>query len=107
MQKKDVKVMSENEFEDELEKMYWDFDAERAKKSKCERLNFKMFMRIASRLRVERNQDNSWYERRELPPLNTTVEWDEWGHGNWSCSQKYDFFFCNSDSLNGLIHPHF
>ena len=76
----DGKVMSENEFEDELEKMYWDFDAERAKKAKCERLNFKMFMRIASGLRVERKQGNSWHERGELPPVGCECVWvDESG----------------------------
>ena len=80
MQKQNEKSMSENEFEDELEKMYWDFDSERAKKSKCERLNFKIFMRIASGLRVESKKDNSWFERGELPPVGCECVWvDESG----------------------------
>ena len=28
-------------------------------------------------------QDNSWFERGEIPPLNMAVEWDAWGDGGW------------------------
>ena len=112
MQKKDVKVMSENEFEDELEKMYWDFDAERAKKSKCERLNFKMFMRIASGLRVERNQENSWYERGELPPVDLPVELWVCGSFAYNCEliskrgNNYVLWNLDSDKADSVDYMH-
>lgn len=75
-------ALPNEDIEDAIERIYWEFDDERSKKLNPERDIFKRKVRHAIYMSIEvdkqeksvKPQDNSWHERGEFPPVGSTCK---------------------------------